>query len=122
MVTYHQLIVGCLACAVALTARLLPRSGFGVRPAKVALSKIQHPGVVETLKLLGHIISDMPDCRAVLIVNLAIIPNLKQEKKEDESQLQFHFLLNMDDGWIISKGSPCERREQTVPGLGTFYC
>lgn len=98
MVTYHQLIVGCLACAVALTARLLPRSGFGVRPAKVALSKIQHPGVVETLKLLGHIISDMPDCRAVLIVNLAIIPNLKQEKKEDESQLQLHFLLNMDDG------------------------
>jgi len=76
MVTENHFVVGCAAFPIMNTTRVLPGPGSGISPAKVAFSEFQNPSVIETLKLLGHVISDMPDSRPVLVVYLTVVPDL----------------------------------------------
>ena len=76
MVTHHKLVVGGATFAVTLSTRLFPRSGFRVGPPKIAISKIEHPRMVQTLKLLGHVVCHVPNGGTVLIVDLTVVPDL----------------------------------------------
>jgi hypothetical protein len=60
---------------------VLPRSCARICPAKVALTKLKHPGMVETLKLFGHVVCNMPDSSAMLIVNLTVVPYLRKKRE-----------------------------------------
>jgi hypothetical protein len=38
--------------------------------------------MIETFELLGHVVRNVPDGRPVLVVNLAIVPDLLQRDKK----------------------------------------
>jgi hypothetical protein len=76
VITKNHLVIRYPTLSVVNTTAVLPRSRPRICPSKVALAEFQHPCMVQALELLGHVIRDMPDCGAVLVVNFTIVPNL----------------------------------------------
>ena len=76
MVAKNHFVVRGSTFSIALAAGVFPGSCPWIGPSEVAFAKLQDPSVVQSFKLLRHVISHMPDCRSVLVVDLAVIPYL----------------------------------------------
>lgn len=76
MIAKHHFVVSGTTLAVALATSVFPGSRLWIGPSKVAFTKFQDPSMVQSLELLRHVIGYMPDGRAVLVVDLAIVPYL----------------------------------------------
>jgi hypothetical protein len=62
-----------------MSAGVFPRTRSWITPPEVAFAKLQHPSVVKTFELLRHIVSNVPNGRAVLVIDLAIVPHLNEK-------------------------------------------
>ena len=77
MVTEDKTAIRCITFSITLTTGVFPRSSLRMSPTKVSLSEFKHPSVIQAFKLLRHVVSYMPDCRAVFVVYLTVVPHLK---------------------------------------------
>lgn len=76
MIAKYQTFFFCVALAVMLTAGGFPGSSFRVCPPEVAFPEFENPRMVKPLELLCHVVSHMPNCRAMAVVDLAVVPDL----------------------------------------------
>lgn len=70
MITEHHQTVLRFTTSITCAAGLLPWSGGRICPTQVTIAKVQNPSVIKTFKLLGHVVGNVPDSRAMLVEDL----------------------------------------------------
>jgi hypothetical protein len=81
VITKYQIVIRCATLSITLPTGVLPRSRLGVCPSKIPFSILEHPCMIQTFKLLRHVVGDVPNSRAMTVVNLAIVPHLSRAKR-----------------------------------------
>ena len=83
MVAEDHFLIGGDALPIADSTGTFPWSCLRINPSKVALSEFEDPGMIKALELLGHVICNMPNRTTMLIIDLAIVPNLFGMKERE---------------------------------------